>query len=325
MIISKTPLRMSFAGGGSDFKDYYQKNFGAVVSSAIDKYIYVTVNKKFDDYIRVNYSKTEIVDDVNKIEHNLVREALKLTGITKGIDITYMSDMLPNHEGTGLGGSSALAVGILNALYAFKGERVSTARLAREAAQIEIDVLKHPMGKQDHYPAAFGNLNFVRFNPDESVSVEPIICKPETKKELDENLLLFYTGQCSASSAVLPEQKKNIDTTSNFLDKMVQLAGNLRESLCNNDLKEFGNILHQGWELKQKLASNISNPLISNYYQKAREAGAEGGKILGSGGGGFLLFYCPKEKQNNVRQALSDLKETPFRFEAEGSKIVYVD
>jgi len=181
------------------------------------------------------------------------------------------------------------------------------------------------MGKQDHYPAAFGNLNFIKFNPDESVSVEPIICRPEIKKELDDNLLLFYTGICSSSSAVLPEQKKNIDINCNFLDNMVQLAENLKNSLYNNDIKDFGKILHQGWELKQKLASNISNPQINSYYQKAIEAGAEGGKILGSGGGGFLLFYCPKEKQAKVRQALSDLKETPFRFEAEGSKIVYVD
>ena len=295
------------------------------MSVAIDKYIYVTVNRKFDDFIRVNYSKTEITDDVNKIEHNLVREALKLTGVTKGIDITYMSDMLPAHEGTGLGGSSCLAVGILNALHAFKGERVSTSQLAKEAAQIEIDILKHPMGKQDHYPAAFGNLNFIKFNPDESVSVEPVICKPEIKKELDDNLLLFYTGSGSSSSAVLPEQKKNIDINCDFLDRMVQLAEQLKGSLCNNEIKDFGNILHQGWELKQKLASNISNQEINNYYQKAIDAGAEGGKILGSGGGGFLLFYCPKEKQDEVRQALSDLKETPFRFEAEGSKIVYVD
>lgn len=325
MIISKTPLRMSFAGGGSDFKGYYQKGYGSVVSTAIDKHIYVTVNKKFDDLIRVSYSRTEIVADIENIEHNLVREAMKLTGVTKGIDISYMSDMLPASEGTGLGGSSSLLVGILNALYAFKGERVSAARLAEEAARIEIDILGHPMGKQDHYPAAFGNLNSIKFNPDETVFVEPILCKPETKSELSSNLILFYTGQNSFSATVLPEQNKNIEVNCDFLDKMVQLAEELKKSLCSNDLKEFGNILHEGWMLKQKLANNITNAIINDYYKKAREAGAEGGKILGSGGGGFLLFYCKPENQNKVRQALSDLKETSFKFESEGSKIVYVD
>jgi len=325
MIISKTPLRVSFAGGGSDFKDYYRLKYGAVVSSAVDKYIYVTVNRKFDDLIRLSYSQTEIVDDVEKIEHNLIREAMKLTGVTKGVDISYMSDMLPALEGTGLGASSALAVGILNALHAFKGERVPTSKLAEEASKIEIEILKHPMGKQDHYPAAFGNLNFIKFNPDETVCVEPVICNPEAKKALNDNLLLFYTGISSSSASILPEQKQKIETNCQVLDKIVGLVEELRQCFCNNDFKNFGDILHQGWELKQKFASNISNNLINNYYQKAMEAGAEGGKILGSGGGGFLLFYCPKEKQNRVRQVLANLKETQFRFEAEGSKIVYVD
>lgn len=325
MIISKTPLRVSFAGGGSDFKDYYKKKYGAVLSVAVDKYIYVTVNKKFDDLIRLSYSHTEIVDDVEKIEHNLIREAMKLTGVTKGVDISYMSDMLPAREGTGLGASSALAVGILNALHAFRGERVPTSKLAEEAAMIEIEILGHPMGKQDHYPAAFGNLNFIKFNSDETVSVEPIICKSETKSELNNNLILFYSGINSSSSAILPEQKEKIEANCQFLDKAVQLAEELKKSFCNNDLKNFGSVLHQGWELKQKYASNISNHLINTCYQKALSAGAEGGKILGSGGGGFLLLYCKPENQNKVRHALSNLKETSFKFESEGSKIVYVD
>ena len=325
MIISKTPLRISFAGGGSDFRDYYKRGYGAVVSTAVDKYIYVTVNKKFDDLIRLSYSSTEIVDSVEKIQHNLIREAMKLTGVTKGVDISYMSDMLPAREGTGLGASSALAVGILNALHAFRGERVPTFKLAEEAASIEIEILGHPMGKQDHYPAAFGNLNFIKFNPDETVCVEPIICRSETKKALDDNLLLFYTGIASPSSAILPEQKEKIGANCQVLDKLVRLAEELRKSFCNNDLKNFGAILDEGWGLKQNFASNISNNLIDNYYQKAMDAGAEGGKVLGSGGGGFLLFYCPREKQDRVRQALSNLKETQFKFEIEGSKIVYVD
>jgi len=325
MIISKTPLRISFAGGGSDFKDYYKRGYGAVVSTAVDKYIYVTINRKFDDLIRLSYSETEMVDNVEKIKHNLIREAMKLTGVTKGVDISYMSDMLPAREGTGLGASSALVVGILNALHAFKGERILAEKLAQEAAFIEVEVLGHPMGKQDHYPAAFGNLNFIKFNPDETVCVEPIICKPETKSELNNNLLLFYTGQCSSSATILPEQKEKIKTNYQVLDKAVQLAEELRKSFCNNDIKNFGAILHEGWNLKKNFAGNISNNLIDNYYQKAIDAGAEGGKILGSGGGGFLLFYCQKEKQDRVRQALSELKETCFKSEIDGSKIVYVD
>lgn len=325
MIISKTPLRISFAGGGSDFKGYYQKGSGSVVSTAIDKYIYVTVNKKFDDLIRISYSQTEMVKNVEDIEHNLIRETLKLLGVEKGIDINYMSDILPAKEGTGLGASSSLLVGLLNALYAYKGQRVPTERLTREACQIEIKILQKPIGKQDQYAAAFGNLNFIKFNPDESVSVEPIICKKETKEELNKKLLLFYTGMGVLSENILKEQKQKIDINYNILDKMVELSKELRDALTNNDLREFGSILHQGWLYKQKLASKITNPVINQYYERARQAGAIGGKILGSGGGGFLLFYCELENQNKVRQALSNLKETCFGFEAEGSKIVYVD
>jgi D-glycero-alpha-D-manno-heptose-7-phosphate kinase len=325
MIISKTPLRMSFVGGASDFRDYYCKKYGAVVSTAINKYIYVTINKKFDDAIRVSYSKTEEVDNINKLEHNLVREALKLTGIINGVDINYASDMLPAREGTGLGASSSLIVGILNALYAFKGEKASPEKLAKEACQIEIELLKNPIGKQDQYAAAFGNFNYIKFNPDESVLVEPVACREETKENLKKNLLLFYTGLSSFSKDVLPEQNRKIEINLNILDKMVNLADNLKSGLRNNDLKEFGNILHENWLLKKSLASKISNSQIDDYYQKAREAGAKGGKILGSGGGGFLLLYAEPKNQNQIRQALSNLKETSFNFASEGSQIVYSD
>lgn len=325
MIISKTPLRMSFAGGGSDFKEYYQKAYGSVVSTTLNKYIYVTINKKFNDVVRVSYSKTEEVENIENLEHNLVREALRLTGVRKGVDINYISDMLPAREGTGLGASSCLLVGILNALYAYKGQKVSNDRLAKEACKIEIEILGKPIGKQDQYATSFGNLNFIKFNADESVSIEPIICRKETKEELDKKLLLFYTGMSSLSDNVLPEQKEKINVNMNLLDKMVKLSEELRDILNQNDIKEFGNILHQGWLYKQKLASKITNSVINQYYEKARQAGAVGGKILGSGGGGFLLFYCEPENQNKVRQALSNLKETSFGFESEGSKIVYVD
>lgn len=325
MIISKTPLRMSFAGGGSDLKDYYQHDHGAVVSSAIDKYVYITVNKKYTDIIRVGYSKTEHVKKVDDIEHNLVREALKLVGVTKpGIDIVYMSDMLPDHQGSGLGASSSILVGTLNALHAFKGEHVSAETLAQEACKIEIDILGHPIGKQDQYASAYGGLNYIQFNSDESVIVDPLIFKRNIKEELNNNMILFYTGLNTRSDTILNEQKKNTKNNLHILDKMVELTADLAGALQSNDLTEFGSILHKGWIYKQKLASNITNPAIDKYYDKGKKAGALGGKILGSGGGGFLLFYCEEKNQNKVRKALSDLRETPFKFESQGSKIIYV-
>ncbi len=325
MIISKTPLRMSFAGGGSDLKAYYQHGHGAVVSSAIDKYVYITVNKKYTDIIRVGYSKTEHVKKVDDIEHNLVREALKLVGITKpGIDIVYMSDMLPAHQGSGLGASSAILVGTLNALHAFKGEHVSAETLAQEACKIEIDVLGHPIGKQDQYASSYGGINYIQFNSDESVFVNPLIFKKNIKEELNNNMILFYTGLNARSDTILNEQKKNTKNNLHILDKMVDLTNELKGALQSNDLTEFGNILHKGWIYKRKLSSKITNSTIDKYYEKGKKAGALGGKILGSGGGGFLLFYCEEKNQNKVRKALSKLKETPFKFEPQGSKIIYV-
>ena len=324
MIISKTPLRISFAGGGSDLKAYYQTGCGSVVSTAIDKFMYVTVNKTFDHHVRVIYSKAEYVENIEDIEHNLAREALKLVGITKGgLDIVYMGDMLPAHAGSGLGASSSLTVGILNAIYALKGQRVSARTLAEEACQIEIEVLGRPIGKQDQYSAAYGGLNYIQFDNDESVFVEPIICSKETKNQLAKDLLLFYTGMNTKSDTILTEQQGKISGNLPILDKMVGLSDELRKVLINNDLAEFGNMLHKGWICKQKLASKITNSLINDYYEKAREAGAIGGKILGSGGGGFLLLYCQEQNQNKVREALSDLREAPFNFELEGSKIIY--
>ncbi|MDO9096772.1 MAG: hypothetical protein Q7U60_01430 [Candidatus Methanoperedens sp.] len=324
MIISKTPMRMSFAGGGSDLRAYYQNGRGVVVSTAIDKFIYITVNKRFTDNIRIAYSKIEYVEKVDEIEHNLVREALKSVGIDRGIDIVYMSDMLPAHEGSGLGASSSLIVGTLNALHAFKGEHVSAETLAKEACKIEIDILGNPIGKQDQYAAAYGGFNHIQFNSDESVFINPIIFKKGIKEELNKKLLLFYTGVKTRSDILLTEQNNRTEENLEILDKMVELADELKKAIEKGDLMEFGNILHMGWEYKQKLASKITNPILNSYYEKARKAGAIGGKILGSGGGGFFLFYCDEEKQDSVRKALSDLKETSFKFEPQGSRIIYV-
>jgi len=325
MIISKTPLRMSFAGGGSDLREYYQNGYGAVVSTTIDKYVYITVNEKFADIFRVGYSKAEYVKNVDDIEHNLVREALKMVEITKpGIDIVYMCDMLPANQGSGLGASSSILVGTLHALHAFKGEHVSAETLAKEACKIEIDILEHPIGKQDQYAAAHGGFNYIEFNADENVIVNPVVCKKGVKEELNKNLMLFYTGLNTGSDTILTEQKKKTKDNRNILDKMVELTKELQDALRHDDLTGFGVMLHKGWMYKQKLASKITNPVINSYYKKARKTGAIGGKILGSGGGGFLLFYCEERHQDKVRKALSDLKEASFKFESGGSRIVYV-
>jgi len=324
MIISRTPMRISFAGGGSDLSVYYKQGYGSVISTAIDKYIYITVNKKFDNLIRVSYSKTEMVDSVDKLEHNIIREALKLVGIKKGIDIVYMGDIPLGSAGVGLGSSSSLAVGVLNALYAYKGQYVSAERLAQEACKIEIDILGHPIGKQDQYIAAYGGFNFIKFNRDESVFVDPVICEKKLKNQLNNKLLLFYTGIERISSSILKEQKKNINDNKKYIDTMVNISEKMRQKILNNDLTAVGNFLHEGWLNKRNVASKVSNKIIDSYYMKAIEAGATGGKISGAGGGGFLLFYCEENFHENVRKALSEIKETPFKFEPQGSKIIYV-
>lgn len=328
MIISKTPLRISFAGGGSDLKSYYKHNYGSVISTAINKYVYIMINKRFSDNFRIGYSQVEEVKQLDEINHHLVREALKLVGgIEKGVDISYMADMFPAHEGSGLGSSSSLVVGTLNALHAFKGEYVSAEQLAKEACKIEIDILGHPIGKQDQYASAYGGFNHIKFNSDESVFVNPVIMKPELLDHLKKKLILFHTGICTRSDTVLTEQNKNIETKQEALEnltKMVKLSEDLLAELRAERINKIGEILHKGWEYKKQLSSNMSNDFIESYYRKAINAGAVGGKILGSGGGGFLMFYCEEENQDELRKELSDLRELPFNFEPEGSKIIYV-
>lgn len=324
MIISRTPLRMSFAGGGSDLPEYYMNKPGSVVSTAINKYIYITVNQKFDDLIRVSYSKTELVESVDEIEHNIIREALKMVGIKRGIEVVYMGDLPLGSAGIGLGSSSSLAVGVLNALYAYTGRHVSGERLAREACDIEINILNNPIGKQDQYIAAYGGFQYIKFNGNESVFVDPIIFPEETKKMLNDKLLLFYTGTTRVSSSILKEQGQKTMQNMAYLDDIVTLSQKLLKRLQAGNLQGFGEMLHEGWMLKQKLANGITNIEIDGYYEKALNAGAVGGKLLGAGGGGFLLFYCEKEHQDSVRRSLSGLKETPFFFEPQGSKIIYV-
>lgn len=324
MIISRTPMRISLMGGGSDMAAYYLNGYGAVVSTTIDRYIYITVNRRFDDLIRVSYSKTEVVEHPDKLEHNIIREALKMVGVEQGVDIVYMGDIPLSNVGVGLGSSSSLAAGVLNALYAYTGQHVSAEHLARRACQLEIDILGHPIGKQDQYAAAYGGFNYIRFNMDESVFVTPIICKKETRQELNSRFLLFYTGITRMSSDVLHEQQANIATNRERLDRLVDMAEMMRDLLIRNEFRMIGELLHESWEHKKKLASNVTNSRLDDYYDRALAAGAVGGKLVGAGGGGFLLLYCEEPYQDHVRQALGDLKECPFTFEPQGSRIIYV-
>jgi len=325
MIISRTPLRISFAGGGSDLPAFYRHEPGAVVSTAINKYIYITVNKKFDNKIRASYSITEIVDSVDDLKHELIREALKLVGLDGGIEITSISD-IPS-QGTGLGSSSTYTVGLLNALYAYTGQYVGAERLAQEACQVEIERCGNPIGKQDQYIAAYGGLKHIQFNPNGDIFVNPIICHPETKAKLQTGLLLFYTGITRLAGDVLQEQQANAGNSEQWLAlrAMTGLAQELRELLCQNNPNCFGEILHQGWLEKKTLASGISNGQIDEWYERARKHGAIGGKVLGAGGGGFLLLYAPIGRHREIAQALPELRPVEFRFEPQGSKIIYVE
>ena len=324
MIITRTPFRISFVGGGTDLPDFYRVKSGAVVSTAINKYMYVMVNQRFTDAIRVSYySKTEIVDSMDEIKHPLVREALKLVGITRGIEVASIADV---HAGAGLGSSASFTVGLLNALYAYQGILKSAEELAKEACHIEIDILGEPVGKQDQYIAAYGGFRYIQFNPDDTVFTEPIIWSAENREELGQNLLLLYTGDVHEAGSILGEQKANLKQGDKMasLEKLRDMAYELKEQLNNNASPGIlGEFLHQGWLLKRELADSISSDKIDGYYEKALAAGALGGKLLGAGGGGFLLLYCPGERQPQVREALG-LRELEFSFEPEGSKIIYV-
>lgn len=324
MIISKTPLRMSFVGGGSDLPAFYRKYGGAVVSTAINKYIYVTINPKFDHWTRVSYSKTEEVENVHDVEHQLVRESLRYLDIKGGIEITTIAD-IPS-KGTGLGSSSSFTVGLLHALYAFKGRYKSAKELADESCIIEIDVCKEPIGKQDQYVAAFGGFNLIKFNIDDTVDVDPIICKRETMMTLQDNIIIFYTGMTRSASTLLKQQVEDINSSEKkrqCLQKMVQLSYDLYEELQKNNLDVFGEILHENWMLKKDLTQGVSNPEIDNWYDHARKAGALGGKILGAGAGGFLMLYAPKERHENIIKVLKELRKVDIAFDREGSKIIF--
>lgn len=321
MIITQTPLRISFAGGGTDFRGFYDRDYGSVVSTAIDKYIYVVVKERFDDLIRVGYTKTEMVPSVHEIQHELVREAMRLVGVEKGIEISTMADV-PS-EGSGLGSSSTVTVGLLNALYAYKGEFVDAERLAREACRIEIDVLGKPIGKQDQYIAAYGGLRHFRFYPNEEVEVSSIALDESTRQRLNESLLLFYTGVTRKSSAVLTEQSNNIGSRMQILTEMRDQSDELARHLRTGAIASLGETLRDGWQKKKQLASNITNPQIDELLEKATSAGALGCKITGAGGGGFFLVCTPPESRGAVRQGLGELRELPISLARDGSKVIF--
>jgi len=323
MIISRTPLRMSFVGGGSDLPAFYRRHGGAVVSTAIDKYVYVNVNQKFDDGIRVAYSKNEEVTSVAQVEHPLVRAAMKYVGLTGGIEITTIAD-IPS-RGTGLGSSSSFTVGLLHVLNAYKGRYVSGEQLAADSCRIEIEICGEPIGKQDQYAAAYGGLNLIEFKPDDSVIVSPIICDRATLAQLQENILVLYTGITRSASEVLRAQTGAEANARNerALKRMVELAYDLRRELQKNNLAAFGEILHENWVLKKGAAAGVSSSEIDGWYEAARAAGAAGGKILGAGGGGFLMLYAPRERHSAITAALPMLRPVSIGFEPLGSRIIF--
>ncbi|MBI4761690.1 MAG: GHMP kinase [Chloroflexota bacterium] len=321
MIIVQTPLRISFFGGGTDFPSYYMEEGGCVLSSAIDKFIFLTIKERFDTKLRVGYTRTEMVDNIDQIQHELIREALRLTGIRNGVEITTMGD-IPS-EGSGLGSSSTVTVGALHAMYAYLGEIVSAERLAREACTIEIVTLKKPIGVQDQYIAAYGGLRFIEFMKDGEVKVEKINISTDARRALNDNFLLFFTGVSRSASTILSEQKSNIKDRLTELREIKHMACQARSYLEAENFDALGELMHQSWELKKRLAGTISNGQINEMYETARRAGAIGGKIAGAGGGGFLLLYVPYERQSKVRAALRGLQELPFRLESDGTKIIF--
>ena len=327
MIVSKTPLRISFAGGGTDLPSFYKENgYGAVFSTCIDSYIYVSIKEHtplFDERFRLNYSESELVNRVDEIKNDIIRESLKFMEID---DRLYISTIADAPAMTGLGSSSAFCVGLLNALYEYKGRVVSPGRLAEEAAHIEIDVLKHPMGKQDHYAAAFGGLNYFSFHADGSVTVKPVIAAETVIGELSDSMLSFWTRITRPARSVLSEKDQNTRKNTETLLAMRQQASDLVSLLCGGDfsLEKFGRVIHEGWEMKRGLASRVSNGEIDGYYESAMKNGAYGGKISGAGGGGFLSVFSPPGARARIIETMraQGILHHKFHFGSRGTMVM---
>ncbi|MFA6217306.1 MAG: GHMP kinase [Candidatus Omnitrophota bacterium] len=326
MILSRTPFRISFAGGGTDLPEFYLKEEGQVISTGIDKYIYVAVKRQtaISEYkFRINWSKVEFKDKIEDIEHPIVREALKMMDLDIPLEVSTFADIPAN---TGLGSSSSFAVGLLHALFALKGKMVTKGVLAGMASRLEIDVLKRTIGKQDHYAAAYGSLNVFTFHTDGTVSVDPVFYRPEIKETIENHLMLFYTAIKRDAHDILSVQNTKTQEKRHVLVAMRDLVAPLREILSSGaDIREFGRLLHKGWLLKKSITDEISSSEIDGYYNRALSAGALGGKLLGAGGGGFLLFFVEPKKQPAVAHALNNLYRLPFKFENAGTRITYYD
>lgn len=320
MIIIQTPLRISFFGGGTDFPTYFMEEGGCVLTTAINKYIFVMIKERFDNLVRVAYTRTEIVENVDEINHELIREALQKTGVRKGVEIITMGDI---PAGSGLGSSSTVTVGALHAMYAYQGKAVSAERLAREACEIEVDILKKPIGFQDQYIAAYGGLRFIEFTQDGQVKIENLLIRPDIQRRLNEHILLFFTGTTRKAESILGEQRDNIHNRLDVLRELKHNAYIARDALCNGDVEALGSLFHRSWQLKKQLANGISNDILEEAYSAAVKAGALGGKITGAGGGGFLFLFVPLSKRDSVRDALNRLQELPIQLEKDGSKVIF--
>lgn len=321
MIIVQTPLRVSLFGGGTDFRPYFLSEGGCVLSFAIDKFIFVSIKRRFDKKLRLGWTRTELVSSIDKIQHELVREALKKTGIKSGVEITTMGD-IPS-EGSGLGSSSTVTVGALHAMYTYLGDLVSAEQLAREACEIEIDILGKPIGIQDQYIAAYGGLRFMEFTREGTVNIQKVSLDTELLRRLNLNTMLFYTGFTRSAKGILSEQRENIGDRLAVLREMKEIAYTAKDELVSGNVDEIGRLLQKSWLLKKQLASKISNQDLDDMMDVALKAGALGGKISGAGGGGFLLLYCPYERQGAVRSALKKLQELPFLIETDGTKVIF--
>jgi D-glycero-alpha-D-manno-heptose-7-phosphate kinase len=322
MIITQTPLRIGLLGGGTDLPGYYTEHGGRVLNCAIDKYVYVIVKQRFDDDIYVNYSKKEIVSRVDDLEHELVREAMRMTGVTKGVEITTLAD-IPSAGGSGLGSSSAVTVGLLHALFAYQGRQVPAEELADRACRIEIEHCGKPIGKQDQYIAAFGGIRDLRFGPGEEVIPEKLALGATDRRALQEQIMLFYTGITRSATPILAEQNANVQTVRTQLDLLRDLAGFAVERLRDGDVNAIGPAVRESWEAKRKLASGVSNDQIDLTVTRALDAGATGVKLTGAGGGGFLLVICPPERQRAVRASMASMPELPVKLDHLGSRIVF--
>jgi D-glycero-alpha-D-manno-heptose-7-phosphate kinase len=320
MIITQTPLRIGLLGGGTDLPDYYRKYGGRVLNCAIDKYIYVIVKQRFDDDVYVNYSKKEIVSRIDDLEHELVREAMRMAGVANGVEITTLAD-IPS-AGSGLGSSSAVTVGLLHALFAYRGRQITAEELAERACAIEIDICGKPIGKQDQYIAAFGGIRDIRFGPGDTVEAEELGLCTADRRALQQQIMLFYTGITRSADTILAEQNANVEATRPQLDLLADLAGFAAERLRRGDVDGIGLAVREGWEAKRKLASGVSNNQIDLAVTRALEAGASGAKLTGAGGGGFLLAICPIERQRAVRESLTDMQELPVKLDRLGSRVV---